>query len=158
MKKLLSIAFLFAVLLSVAPVNTSAQTLTVTKLNGQTTITSTKGTRIPAFTNAGSVADTVRIAGTVTKTYVRIKNSGVEQYRFIYGISNDSLSGYTVLNFCRLLNQGYFRADNYLGAYKYSELVTPDTGTVGNYYYDTDSISFRVKRASGGFITFQTKN
>jgi hypothetical protein len=144
----------FALTLCFATAN--AQTLALKKLNGQTFITSSGTQKVPTITNEGSVADTLQISA--TRTYIRIRNSGVEQARFIYGVSNDSLNGYTALNFCRLLNQGYFRTANYLGAYKYSQLVTTDTSTTGNYYYDTDSVSFRVKRASGGFITLQTKN
>jgi hypothetical protein len=66
--------------------------------------------------------------------------------------------GFTAIQARDAMNQSLNAAKgNYLGAYTYSQLRTGDTAVVGNYYYDTDTATFRFKRAVGGFQSVQPK-
>lgn len=76
-----------------------------------------------------------------------------------YGSARDSMLGFTAVQARDAMNQSLNASKgNYLGAYKYSELKTGDTSFIGNYYYDTDTATFRFKRAVGGFQSVQPKN
>jgi hypothetical protein len=62
----------------------------------------------------------------------------------------DTFAGYDRYDFVRLLNQEISaKRGNYIGAYQQSQLFTSDTARVGVYYYDTDSLLYRVRTASG---------
>jgi hypothetical protein len=64
--------------------------------------------------------------------------------------NNDTFPPYNRFDFVRLMNQEISaKKGNYIGAYKSNQLFTPDTARVGVYYYDTDSLLYRVRTASG---------
>jgi hypothetical protein len=70
--------------------------------------------------------------------------------RIIYGPTADTFPPYNRFDFVRLMNQEISaKKGNYIGAYKSNQLFTPDTARVGVYYYDTDSVLYRVRTASG---------
>jgi hypothetical protein len=73
-------------------------------------------------------------------------------YRLLYFpmIGRDTIIGYTRQQATDLLNQAVsVKRGNYIGAYKQSNLYVSDTARVGVYYYDTDSLLYRVRTASG---------
>lgn len=155
MKKLFSIFFLIAL----AVTGAQAQNMTYGFSSGSIVINRT-GVRSVSVPVLGLQVDTVQRTSTgFTSTPLRFLNNGVVALTIYYGPSNDSISGRTVVTARNLLNQAISaQRGNYLGAYTKAQLIAPDTATVGNYYYDTDTVSFRFKRASGGFQSLQPKN
>lgn len=77
-------------------------------------------------------------------------NGSFAGIRIIYGPTADTFPPYNRFDFVRLMNQEISaKKGNYIGAYKSNQLFTPDTARVGVYYYDTDSVLYRVRTASG---------
>jgi hypothetical protein len=104
------------------------------------------------------VVDTVQFAPSYAYTLLKFTGNGRE-LNIRYAPARDSMLGFTAVQARDAMNQSINAAKgNYLGAYKYSELKTGDTSFIGNYYYDTDTATFRFKRAVGGFQSVQPKN
>lgn len=155
MKKLFSILFLVVL----AVTSAKAQNMTYSFSSGSIVINRT-GVRSVSVPVLGLQVDTVQRPTTgYTSAYLDFNVNGARQLRITYAAANDSINGRTAVAARNLLNQAISaQRGNYLGSYTKAELIAPDTATVGNYYYDTDTVSFRFKRATGGFQSLQPKN
>lgn len=72
--------------------------------------------------------------------------------------NRDTIIGYTRAQAIDLLNQAVnAKKGNFLGSYKVNGLFVPDTATIGNYYYDTDSALFRVRTEASGWQSLLPK-
>ena len=159
MKKILLVMLLFTAIFMGCESTASAQqgtTITYRVRNGYFQVL--RGTSSLVSLNVlDCVVDTVHIAPPYGYTFLRFTGNG----RFVsirYAPARDSMLGFTVVQARDAMNQSINAAKgNYLGAYKYSELKTGDTAVIGNYYYDTDTATFRFKRAVGGFQSVQPK-
>lgn len=154
MKKLFSIFFLVALVAT-----TSAQNLTYGFQSGSL-IVYRSNRSIATLPVLGLSVDTVqRPTVGYASAYLDFKVNGATKLRLTYSASNDSINSRTAFQARNILNQDINgQRGNYLGAYKKSELISSDTANVGYYYYDTDTVSFRFKRATGGFQSLQPKD
>lgn len=157
MKKFLLLFVTTMLLFSCEPTTAEAQNLTYSFENGNL-ILKRSGTRIKTLSVSGTTVDTVQRPTAYTSAYLDFYNNGVLQIRLTYAAANDSINGRTAFQAMNIINQDLNgQRGNYLGAYKKSELISSDTANTGYYYYDTDTVSFRFKRASGGFQSLQPK-
>lgn len=88
------------------------------------------------------------------------RNLTYQLCRLLYfpGNNRDTIIGYTRLQAIDLLNQAVnAKKGNFLGSYKVNGLFVPDTATIGNYYYDTDSALFRVRTEASGWQSLLPK-
>lgn len=154
MKKLFF--FLSVLLFAVAcEPSVKAQNLTYSFANGNIVVRRSNNV-VKALNVIGTSVDTVTITSV---RYLRFSNNGTTQLTLAYGASNDSINGRTWVQARNIINQDInSQLGNYLGAYTKANLITSDTAIVGKYYYDTDSVTFRFKRAVGGFQSLQPKN
>jgi hypothetical protein len=159
MKKLFFLLLTAVLLFACEPSTANAQNITYSFENGNIVI-KRSGIRAKTLAVIGTTVDTVqRPTIGYASAYLRFLNNGIVTYTITYAAASDSISGRTAVAASNILNQDLnSQRGNYLGAYTKAQLISADTAVTGKYYYDTDSVSFRVKRASGGFITLQTKN
>lgn len=159
MKKLFFLLLTAVLLFACEPSTATAQNITYSFENGNLII-KRSGVRVKTLSVMGTTVDTTqRTSAGFTSTPLRFLNNGVLTYTISYGPSNDSISGRTVVAARNILNQDLnSQRGNYLGAYTKAQLITSDTAVTGKYYYDTDTVSFRFKRASGGFQSLQPKD
>jgi len=142
MKKLFF--FLSVLLFAVAcEPSVKAQNLTYSFANGNIVIRRSNNV-VKALAVIGTSVDTVTITSV---RYLRFSNNGTTQLTLAYGASSDSISGRTWVQARNIINQDIS-----------GENSNSDTAIVGKYYYDTDSVTFRFKRAVGGFQSLQPKN
>jgi hypothetical protein len=155
MKKILLVTLLFTAIFMGCESTASAQqgtTITYRIRNGYFQVL--RGTTSLVNLN---VLDCVVDTATVPFQVLRFTGNG-QTTNLRYGTARDSMLGFTAVQARDAMNQSLNAAKgNYLGAYKYSALRTGDTAVVGNYYYDTDTATFRFKRAVGGFQSVQPK-
>lgn len=158
MKKLLFLLFTATLLFACEP-TAKAQNITYSFANGNIIVKRNSST-VKVLSVMGLSVDTVqRPTIGYASSYLRFINNGTVQLTLTYSASNDSISGRTAVQARNILNQDLnSQRGNYLGAYTKAELISADTAVTGKYYYDTDTVSFRFKRASGGFQSLQPKN
>ena len=159
MKKFLLLSVLFSALFFACEPAVQAQqgtTITYRVRNGYFQVL--RGTTTLVNLNVlDCVVDTTQLPPTFAYTSLRFTGNG-QTTTIRYAPARDSMLGFTAVQARDAMNQSLNAGKgNYLGAYKYSELRTGDTAVVGNYYYDTDSATFRFKRAVGGFQSVQPK-
>lgn len=160
MKKILLVTLLFTAIFMGCESTASAQqgtTITYRVRNGYFQVL--RGTTSLVNLNVlDCVVDTTQLPPTFAYTNLRFTGNG-QTTVIRYAPARDSMLGFTAIQARDAMNQSLNAAKgNYLGAYKYSELKTGDTSFIGNYYYDTDTATFRFKRAVGGFQSVQPKN
>lgn len=158
MKKLFF--FLSVLLFAVAcEPSVKAQNLTYSFANGNIVVRRS-GSVVKSMNVIGLSVDTVqRPTIGYASSYLRFINNGTVQLTLTYSASNDSINGRTAVQARNIINQDLnSQRGNYLGAYTKAELISADTAVVGKYYYDTDTVSFRFKRAIGGFQSLQPKD
>lgn len=148
--------FLSVLLFAVAcEPSVNAQNLTYSFANGNIVVRRSNNV-VKTLNVIGTSVDTVTITSV---RYLRFSNNGTTQLTLAYGASNDSINGRTWVQARNIINQDLnSQLGNYLGAYTKANLITSDTAITGKYYYDTDTATFRFKRAVGGFQSLQPKN
>jgi hypothetical protein len=158
MKKLFFLLLTATLLFACEPSTATAQNITYSFENGNLII-KRSGVRVKTLSVMGTTVDTTQRPTAYTSAYLKFFNNGVLTYTMTYSASNDSISGRTAVQARNILNQDLnSQRGNYLGAYTKAQLITSDTAVTGKYYYDTDTVSFRFKRASGGFQSLQPKD
>lgn len=160
MKKILLVMLLFtAIFMGCKSTASAQQGTTITYRVRNKYFQVLRGSRTLVNLNVlDCVVDTTQFAPSFAYTNLRFTGNGYTTM-LRYASSRDSMLGFTAVQARDAMNQSLNAAKgNYLGAYKYSELKTGDTSFIGNYYYDTDSATFRFKRAVGGFQSVQPKN
>lgn len=160
MKKLLLLSVLFSALFFACEPAAHAQqgtTITYRIRNGYFQVL--RGTTALVNLNVlDCVVDTTQLPPSFAYTNLRFTGNG-QTTVIRYASARDSMLGFTAVQARDAMNQSLNASKgNYLGAYKYSALKTGDTSFIGNYYYDTDTATFRFKRAVGGFQSVQPKN
>jgi hypothetical protein len=158
MKKLVIITFLLAVI-SAGCQEAQAQSALISYRVRNGNVQVLRGnTTLLTMSTLDAKVDTVQqpLVGFVN-TNLRFTGGG-KTVNIKYGPANDSIPGRTAFQARNEINQAINGSKgNYLGAYKYSELRVSDTAVIGNYYYDTDTATFRFKRAIGGYQSLQPK-
>jgi hypothetical protein len=159
MKKILLVTLLFTAIFMGCESTASAQqgtTITYRIRNGYFQVL--RGTTSLVNLNVlDCVVDTTQVLPGFPYTNLRFTGNGHTMV-IRYASSRDSMLGFTAVQARDAMNQSLNAGKgNYLGAYTYSQLRTGDTAVVGNYYYDTDTATFRFKRAVGGFQSVQPK-
>lgn len=158
MKKFLLLFVTTLLLLSCEPTTAEAQNLTYGFQSGSM-IVYRSGASIATIPVLGTTVDTVQRPTAYTSAYLDFYNNGARKLRLTYADANDSINGRTAFQAMNIINQDLNgQRGNYLGAYTKANLISSDTTNTGYYYYDTDTVSFRFKRASGGFQSLQPKN
>lgn len=158
MKKLFFLLFTATLLFACEPTTATAQrTITYRVINGYFQVR-TGTTNLVNLSVLDVKVDTLqRPLTNYDNTTLRFTGNG-SFINLRYSPTNDTIAGLTAVQARNIMNQTINAAKgNYLGAYKKSQLICPDTAFTGNYYYDTDTATFRFKRASGGFQSIQPK-
>lgn len=157
MKKLFSIIAILFVAVACSSEVQAQRTISYRVVNGYFVVEAGT-TQLANFSVLDVRVDTIqRPLNNFDYTIIRLTGGGTIR-SFRYSPTNDTIAGRTAVQARDIMNQTINAAKgNYLGAYKKSQLICPDTSFVGNYYYDTDSSTFRFKRAVGGFQSVQPK-
>lgn len=149
----LFLSLVTALLLAGTPQKSEAQTLLSYEFRNENLILrrSTGGTPIPwPVLSVSFKVDTPNIFFPTSTQVLPLVNGFFAGIRIGYGPTADTFPPYNRFDFVRLMNQEISaKKGNYIGAYKLNQLFTPDTARVGVYYYDTDSLLYRVRTASG---------
>jgi hypothetical protein len=158
MKKILFLLLTAVLLFACEPSTATAQrTITYEVTNGYFLVKSGT-TKLVTLSVLDAKVDTFqRPLNNYDHTTLRFTGNGTA-INLRYSPTLDTIAGRTAVEARDIMNQTINAAKgNYLGAYKKSQLIAPDTAYTGNYYYDTDSATFRFKRATGGFQSIQPK-
>jgi len=158
MKKILFLLLTAVLLFACEPSTATAQrTITYEVTNGYFLVKSGT-TKLVTLSVLDAKVDTLqRPLNNFDHTTLRFIGNGTA-INLRYSPTLDTIAGRTAVQARDIMNQTINAAKgNYLGAYKKSQLIAPDTAFTGNYYYDTDSATFRFKRATGGFQSIQPK-
>jgi hypothetical protein len=149
----LFLSLVVAFLLAGTPQKSEAQTtLSYEFRNGNFILRrSTGGRPIPwPVLSVSFKVDTPNIFFPTSTQVLPLVNGFFAGIRIGYGPTADTFPPYNRFDFVRLMNQEISaKKGNYIGAYQQSQLFTSDTARVGVYYYDTDSLLYRVRTASG---------